>query len=139
MEESVTKSIINHLKPTLSLATLGMIISLLIAIPLGISAANLRGTLTDQTIMGFSLLGMSVPSFLLGLLLILLFAVKWGILPAAGYQPLSSGIWNHLKYLILPAISLGSIQAALIARMTRTSMLEVLNTNFIKTARSKGV
>jgi|SRR5699024_1125582 len=139
MREPVTKAIMDHLKPTLSVAMLGMVVSLLIAIPIGIAAANRRGTFTDQTIMGFSLLGMSVPSFLLGLLLSLFFGVKLGVLPVAGYQPLSSGLWNHLKYLILPAISLGSIQAALIARMTRTSMLEVLNTNFIKTARSKGV
>jgi len=139
MREPVTKSIMDHLKPTLSLATLGMLISLIIAIPIGIAAANRRGSLTDQTIMGFSLLGMSIPSFLLGLLLILFFGVKLGVLPVAGYQPISNGLWNHLKYLIMPAISLGSIQAALIARMTRTSMLEVLNMNYIKTARSKGV
>ena len=139
MREPVTKSIMDHLKPTISVATLGMIVSLIIAIPIGIAAANRRGTLTDQTIMGFSLLGMSIPSFLLGLLLILFFGVRLGVLPVAGYQPLSSGLWNHLKYLIMPAISLGSIQAALIARMTRTSMLEVLNMNYIKTARSKGV
>lgn len=139
MREPVSKSIMDHLKPTLSVATLGMIISLIIAIPIGIIAANRRGTITDQTVMGFSLLGMSIPSFLLGLLLILFFGVKLGILPVAGYQPLSNGLWNHLKYLIMPAISLGSIQAALIARMTRTSMLEVLNMNYIKTARSKGV
>src|SRR5699024_7663382 len=106
---------------------------------IGIAAANRRGTVTDQSIMGFALLGMSVPSFLLGLFLILFFGVKLGWLPVAGYQPMSSGLWNHFKYLIMPAISLGSIQAALIARMTRTSMLEVLNTNYIKTARAKGV
>lgn len=139
MREPVTEAILDHLKPTISVATLGMLVSLLIAIPIGIAAANRRGTLTDQTVMGFSLLGMSIPSFLLGLLLILFFGVKLGILPVAGYQPLSAGPWNHLKYLIMPAISLGSIQAALIARMTRTSMLEILNTNFIKTARAKGV
>src|SRR5699024_2296048 len=115
------------------------IITILIAIPLGIAAANRRGTLADQSIMGVSLLGMSVPSFLLGLLLILLIGVKLRFLPVAGYQPLSSGIWNHYKYLIMPAISLGAIQAALVARMTRTSMLEVLNTDYIKTAKAKGV
>src|SRR5699024_4688301 len=84
MREPVSKSIMDHLKPTLSLATLGMLISLIIAIPIGIAAANRRGTLTDQTIMGFSLLGMSIPSFLLGLLLALFFGVKLGILPVAG-------------------------------------------------------
>lgn len=139
MKEPVTQAIFEHLKPTLSVAVLAMIVSLIIAIPIGIAAANRRGTVTDQSIMGFALLGMSVPSFLLGLFLILFFGVKLGWLPVAGYQPMSNGLWNHLKYLIMPAISLGSIQAALIARMTRTSMLEVLNTNYIKTARAKGV
>jgi len=139
MEEPVLQAIIEHLKPTLSLGTLALIVSILIAIPIGIASASRRGTLTDQSIMGLALLGMSVPSFLLGLFLILLVGVQLGWLPVAGYQPLSAGLWEHLKHLIMPAISLGSIQAALIARMTRTSMLEVLNSNFIKTARAKGV
>ncbi|MFD1038965.1 ABC transporter permease [Virgibacillus byunsanensis] len=139
MKDSVINSIMLHIKPTLSLALIGEAIALLIAIPFGIVAAKLRGSTVDQSIMGFSLLGLSVPSFLLGLFLILLFGVQLGWLPVAGYQPLSNGIWNHVQYLILPAISLGAIQAALIARMTRSSMLEVLNTSYIKTAVSKGV
>src|SRR5699024_8672695 len=139
MKQSVLSAIVEHLQPTLSLAILAQLISLLIALPLGIAAANRRGSLADSSIMGVSLMGMSVPSFLLGLLLILLFGVSLGWLPVAGYQPLSAGLATHLKYLIMPAISLGAIQAALIARMTRTSMLEVLNTNYIKTARAKGV
>lgn len=139
MKVPVTEAILDHLKPTASLAALALIVSIIIAIPIGIIAANRQGTLTDQTMMGLALLGMSVPSFLLGLLLIILVGVQLGWLPVAGYEPLSSGLWNHLKYLIMPAISLGSIQAALIARMTRTSMLEVLNKNYIKTARAKGV
>ncbi|MFD1928605.1 ABC transporter permease [Sporosarcina siberiensis] len=139
MKEPVTEAIFEHLKPTVSLAILAQIVALVIAIPVGIIAATRRGTLADSSIMGFSLLGMSVPSFLLGLLLILLFGVQLGWLPVAGYKPLSAGVWDHFKYLIMPAISLGSIQAALIARMTRTSMLDVLNTNYIKTATAKGV
>lgn len=139
MRIPVTEAIFNHLLPTLSLAIIAQFITIIIAIPLGIAAANRRGTLADQSIMGMSLLGMSIPSFLLGLILILLFGVKLGWLPTSGYQPLSSGFWNHLKYLIMPAISLGAIQAALVARMTRTSMLEVLGSDFIKTARAKGV
>lgn len=139
MKEPVTTAILSHLSPTLSLAILAQTITILIAIPLGIASANRRGTMADQSIMGVALLGMSVPSFLLGLFLILLFGVKLGWLPVAGYAPLSSGLWNHLKYLIMPAVSLGAIQAALVARMTRTSMLEVLNTNYIKTAQAKGV
>lgn len=139
MKESVMQSILSHLSPTISLAILAQLVALVIAIPIGIKAAVRRGTTTDQTIMGFSLLGMAVPSFLLALFLILLVGVKLQWLPVAGYKPLEQGLWTHLKYLILPAISLGAIQAALITRMTRSSMLEVLTTNYIKTARAKGV
>jgi len=139
MKESVSEAIFSHLQPTLSLAILAQIIALLIAIPLGITAALRRGTAADQTVMGFSLLGMAIPSFLLALFLILLVGVKLQWLPVAGYNPLEAGLWNHLKYLILPAVSLGAIQSALITRMTRSSMLEVLNMNYMKAARSKGV
>jgi len=139
LREPVTASIASHLRPTLSLAIFAQIITIIIAIPLGIAAARRRGSIADQSIMGVSLLGMSVPSFLLGLLLILLFGVKLGWLPTSGYQEIETGFWNHLKYLIMPAISLGTIQAALVSRMTRTSMLEVLGSDYIKTARAKGV
>jgi len=139
MNMSVNEAIMGHIGPTLSLAILAEIVALCIAIPLGIIAAIKRGTATDQTVMGFSLLGMAIPSFLLALFLVLLIGVKLQWLPVAGYRPLEEGLWNHVKYLIMPAISLGSIQAALIARMTRSSMLEVLNTNYIKMARAKGV
>lgn len=139
MKESVSEAIFSHLQPTISLAILAQIIALLIAIPLGITAALRRGTAADQTVMGFSLLGMAIPSFLLALFLILLVGVKLQWLPVAGYKPLEAGLWNHLKYLILPAVSLGAIQSALITRMTRSSMLEVLNMNYMKAARSKGV
>jgi len=139
LRQPVTKAIFNHLQPTLSLAIFAQIITIIIAIPLGIAAAKRRGSIADQSIMGVSLLGMSIPSFLLGLLLILLFGVKLGWLPTSGYQGLDTGFWNHLKYLIMPAISLGAIQAALVSRMTRTSMLEVLGSDYIKTARAKGV
>ena len=139
MKEPVTEAIFNHLGPTVSLAILAEIVALILAIPIGIIAAYRRGSVTDQTLMAASLLGMTIPSFLLGLLLMLFVGVQLQWLPVAGYEPLSNGLWNHFQYLILPAISLGAIQTALVARMTRSSMLEVLNTNFIKTARSKGV
>jgi peptide/nickel transport system permease protein len=139
MRQPVTAAIMSHLGPTVTLSILAEILAILIGIPFGIIAANRKGSLTDQSFMGMSLLGISVPSFLLALFLILLFAVQLQWLPVAGYVPLSEGLGNHLKYLIMPAISLGSMQVALTARMTRTSMLEILNTDFIKTARSKGV
>ncbi|WP_019156839.1 ABC transporter permease [Robertmurraya massiliosenegalensis] len=139
MKEPVLDTILSHLKPTISLAILAEALALFIAIPFGIAAARRRGTTADQSIMGAALLGMSIPSFLLGMLLILLFGVILRWFPIAGYQPIDAGLWEHLKYLILPAISLSTVQAALIVRMTRSSMLEVLNYNYIKTARSKGV
>lgn len=139
MNEPVTDAIFKHLGPTVSLALLAEIVALVLALPIGILAAYRRGSFTDKSLMVISLLGMAIPSFLLGLLLMLAFGVALQWLPVAGYKPLSQGLWNHLRYLILPAISLGAFQAALVARMTRSSMLEVLNKGFIKTARAKGV
>ncbi|TWI58196.1 ABC transporter permease [Halalkalibacter nanhaiisediminis] len=139
MNKSVTAAIFDHIGPTLSLSILSQVTAIIVALPLGIWAAYRRGTLTDQSFMGLSLLGISIPNFILGLFLIILFAVNLQWLPVAGYQPLSAGLWNHLQFLIMPAIALGTMQAALIARMTRSAMLETLNANFIKTARSKGL
>ncbi len=139
MNQPVSVAIAEHATPTLSLAILAQVIAIILAIPFGIIAAYKRGSIADYTLMGVSLLGMALPSFLLGLFLMLFVGVKLQWLPVAGYEPLSSGLWEHMKYLILPGISLGTIQAALITRMTRSSMLEVLNLNFIKTARSKGL
>lgn len=139
MKMPVTEAIAEHVGPTLSLAILAQVIAIILAIPFGMIAAYKRGSATDATLMGMSLFGMAVPSFLLGLLLMLVVGVKLQWLPVAGYAPLEKGFSEHLKYLILPAISLGAIQAALITRMTRSSMLDVLNLNYIKTARSKGL
>src|SRR5699024_1738740 len=139
LKKPVTQVFMNSIGPTLSLSILSQIIAILIAIPLGIISAVKRGTVADQGIMSIALLGISVPSFLLGLLFIMLISVHLGWLPASGYQPLSQGLLTHLKYLILPALSLGYMQAALITRMTRSSMIETLSQNFIKTARSKGL
>jgi peptide/nickel transport system permease protein len=83
--------------------------------------------------------GISMPSFWVGLNLIFLFAVVLGVLPVAGYQPLSSGLWENLRYLALPAVTLGFAQAALLARMSRSMMLEVLREDYVRTARAKGL
>jgi peptide/nickel transport system permease protein len=139
MDKPVLAAFLENLTPTLSLAILAQIIAIFISIPLGILAASKRGTAVDQTVMIFSLLGISIPNFLLALLLVLVFAVNLSWLPVAGFQPLANGLWLHIKYLLLPAFALGTIQAALIARVTRSSMLDVLNANYIKTAYSKGV
>lgn len=139
MKKPVLQAFTEHLGPTLSLAIMAQLFAILVAVPLGVIAARHRGTAVDQSFMGLALMGISIPSFLLGLFLILLFSVQLQWLPVAGYRPLSEGFLEHIRYLILPAIALGAMQAALIARMTRSSMLDVLNSNYIKTARSKGV
>ena len=127
------------LAPTINLAIFAELIAILIGVPAGIVAARKQGSGTDQTVMVGALLGISVPSFLLGLFLMLIFSVLLGWLPVAGYAPLEHGAFETLKYLFLPGIALGSMQAALIARMTRTSMLETLSKPYLKTAKAKGL
>ena len=140
MNEPMTKIILDHIGPTVALTIYALIIALLIAIPLGITSARHRGRIQDQLISAFSMLGISIPSFLMGLFLILIFAVKLRILPDAGYKPIGEyGFGTFIRYLTLPAISLGLMQAALITRMTRSSVLEVLNMDYIKMARAKGL
>lgn len=139
MNMPVLQAIVEHIGPTFSLALLAQGISILIAIPIGVLAARKRGTNIDRTFMLVAMFGMSIPSFLLALLLMLVFGVNLQWLPVAGYEPISTGLWNHLRYLILPAIALGSIQAAVISRMTRSSMVDILSMNYIKTAKAKGV
>lgn len=139
MKQSVLDSILDHMAPTISLSILAEIIALLVAVPIGIFSAYNKGTKIDKTLMSISVLGLALPSFLLGLLLMLVFGVVLKVLPTAGYKPIDQGIIEHLRYLILPAISLGAIQAALISRMIRSSMIEVMDTNYIKAARAKGV
>lgn len=139
MNMPVLEAFMGHLGPTLSLALLAQGVSIFLAIPIGVLAARKRGTTVDRTFMIIAMLGMSIPSFLLALLLMLVFGVQLNWLPVAGYRSLSEGLWEHLKHLILPAIALGTIQAAVIARMTRSSMIDILSMNFIKTAKAKGL
>lgn len=139
MKQPVTEAIKEHFPPTMGLALLAQLIAVIIAIPFGIIAAYKRGTPIDTALMSLALLGMAIPGFLLGLFLMLLFSVQLGWLPVAGYRALKMGVWTHLRYMILPALSLGMVQAALITRMTRSSMLDVLYNNYIKTARAKGL
>jgi len=139
MKQPVTQAIKEHFPPTLELAILAQLLAVLIAIPFGVIAAYKRGTAIDTTFMILALMGMAIPGFLLGLFLVLLFSVQLGWLPVAGFRALKMGLWTHLRYMILPALSLGMVQAALITRMTRSSMLDVLYFNYIKTARAKGL
>jgi peptide/nickel transport system permease protein len=123
----------------MQLAVLSLVFSLLIGIPTGIVAAVRQNTWWDQIVMATAIGGISIPSFWLGLALILVFSVQLGWLPSGGYTPLWQDVGQGLRTLILPAVSLGSMQAALIARMTRSSMLEVLRQDYVRTAKAKGV
>ncbi|AYD66674.1 ABC transporter permease [Achromobacter sp. B7] len=135
----VTKLIAQRLEPSLSLAVLTLVFTLLVAIPLGILAAWRQGRLLDRAVMGFSVLGFSVPVFVTGYLLIWLFAIKLGWFNVQGYAPLDKGFWPYLHRLILPSLALSTVYVALIARITRTSVIEVMGEDFIRTARSKGL
>lgn len=135
----VSQVLADRLMPTLNLALYAMIISLVIALPLGMIAARKRGTLVDQGISVLALCGISLPSFLLGLALMMGFAVKIRWFPVSGYVTWSEGIGAHIKSITLPAIALGFMYAALMMRMTRASMLEVLGSDYIKMAKAKGV
>lgn len=137
-KKQVVELISDRLEPTLSLAVLTIVLAAAIAIPLGVFAAYKQGSWLDRIVMGFSVLGFSVPVFVIGYLLIYVFAIQLNWFPVQGYQRLSQGFGGWLQRLILPAITLSVIYVALIARMTRTSVLEVMNEDYIRTARAKG-
>lgn len=137
-KKQVVELIADRLEPTVSLAVLTIIIAAMIAIPLGVIAAYKQGSWLDRIVMGFSVLGFSVPVFVIGYLLIYVFAIQLNWFPVQGYQRLSQGFGGWLLRLILPAFTLSVIYVALIARMTRTSVLEVMNEDYIRTARAKG-
>lgn len=124
---------------TLELTILSLIVALLIAIPLGVVAALYRGKTADSIISIFALLGLSIPGFFLGILLILLFSLKLGLLPPAGYIPMQESLAQNLIHMILPSVSLGLVLAAAITRIVRSSMLEILGRDYIRTARAKGL
>ena len=137
-KKEVSDLILNRIEPTLSLSVLTIILTVVIAVPLGTLAAYKQGSWFDRGIMGFSVLGFSVPVFVIGYALIYVFSVKLGWLPVQGYARLADGVGAWLYRLILPSIALSVIFVAFIARMTRTSVLEVLGEDYIRTARAKG-
>ena len=135
----VTSLIAQRLEPTLALAALTILIAVLVAVPLGVAAAWRFGGWLDRALMGFSVLGFSVPVFVLAYILIYIVSLKLGWLPVQGYQRLENGFVPFLRHLILPAITLSVVYIALIARVTRASMLEALGEDYIRTARAKGL
>jgi peptide/nickel transport system permease protein len=136
---SVSRIIAEAIPRTLSLTFLSALVALAIALPAGILSALRKNTVVDHGFTFFAFLGLSMPDFWVGILLIIVFAVNLHWLPAIGYQPLSEGLWPWLRHLILPSIAIGTSFSAIIARMTRSAMLEVLNADYIKVAYAKGL
>jgi peptide/nickel transport system permease protein len=137
--EPVLKLIGERLEPTLSLTLTTLVFAVVIAVSFGVIAAARAGSLIDRALMGFSVLGFSVPVFVVGYLLVYVFSIQLRWLPVQGYSPIAEGLWPWFERLILPTIALGLAYVALIARITRTSMLEVLSEDYIRTAKAKGV
>jgi peptide/nickel transport system permease protein len=128
-----------RLEATISLSIVTLIFAVAVAIPLGVVSAWRAGGWIDRLVMGFAVFGFSVPVFVLGYLLIFFFALELDWLPVQGFTSISEGFWPFLRQLILPALALGTIYIALIARMTRAAMLDVLAQDYIRTANAKGL
>ncbi|MGX9936070.1 ABC transporter permease [Advenella kashmirensis] len=135
----VLQMIAGRMGPTLALAVSTIVLTVLIAIPLGVIAAWRQGKLLDRLIMSLSVLGFSIPTFVVGYLLIYFFAIQLDWLPVQGYKPLSAGLLPFAQRLILPTLALSAIYVALIARITRSSIIEVMGEDYIRTARAKGL
>lgn len=135
----VAELIISRMAVTGPLAVMAMVVAVGIAFPLGIYAARHQNRAGDLAVMGFTQIGLATPEFWLGILLILFFAVKIGWFSAGGFPGWNQDFWGSLKALLLPAFALGVIRAAVLARLTRSSMLDVLKEDFVRTARAKGL
>jgi peptide/nickel transport system permease protein len=138
-KKQVADLVLDRVGPTTALAISTMLWSVVVAVPLGVLAAWKQGTWIDRIVMGFAVLGFSVPVFVIGYVLIYVFAIELSWLPVQGYQPMREGFAGFLGHLVLPSLTLSVIYIALIARITRTSVLEVLSEDYIRTARAKGL
>ena len=140
MKGTMTEIIGSHMVPTVQQTLVAVAFAALVGVPLGMIAAVKRGRAADQIISTFSIIGVSLPSFLMGLGLILVFSVKLGWLPSSGYKSIAGFGWGtHICYMLLPGIALGFIEMGLIIRMTRSSMLEIMGSDYIRMAKAKGV
>lgn len=135
----VTGMIAKHIEPTISLALMTIVLSIVIAVPLGVLAAWRHGTWIDYAVMSLSVIGFSVPVFVIGYILIQFFAIDMKWVPVQGFRSITKGVGPFLERAVLPSLTLSSIYIALIARMTRASMLDVLGEDYIRTARAKGL
>lgn len=139
LNQSVASLIGQRIEPTLSLAASTIVITVLLAVPLGVLAAWRHGGWLDRALMSFSVLGFSIPTFVIGYLLIWGVALKAGLLPVQGYARLEGGLLPWLQHLVLPSLTLSIIYLALIARVTRAAVAEALTEDYIRTARAKGI
>ncbi len=135
----VTHMIGQRIEPTVSLMLATLVLALVCAIPMGVVAAWKHGTWIDRGVMVLAVIGFSVPVFVIGYLFAYVFGLRLQWLPVQGYTPLADGFWPFLRNLILPTLTLGGVYIALIARITRATMLEVLSQDYVRTARAKGV
>ena len=138
-QRSNMELIVERFPATLLLTIFSTVVSILISIPAGVIAAIRRNSASDYTAMSFALLGISIPNFWLGILLILAFSLYIPILPSSGYQASFTAPLTTLSYLIMPSITLGTGMAAIVARMTRSEMLEEIGKEYVRTARAKGL
>ena len=139
LNRSVTDAILERLPVTLALAGFALALTVAIGVPLGVIAALKANTVIDQIVLVVALIGVSVPNFWLGLMLIVSFGVWLDVLPAGGYTPFADSPMGWVRSLILPGISLALLQIGLLARITRATMLEVLRQDYVRTARAKGL
>lgn len=135
----VSHMIQQRIEPTMSLLVMTLVLSIVFAIPMGVLAAWKQGTLVDRGLMIVSVLGFSTPVFVIGYLLAYVFGLRLDVLPVQGYVPISDGIIPFLRSLLLPSIALSLVYAALITRVTRASMMEVISQDYIRTAKAKGL
>lgn len=138
-KKKVSELILDRVEPTVALSICTIVLAVILAVPLGIIAAYKRGTWVDRFVMGLSVTGFSVPAFVIGYTLIYVFAIQFGWLPVQGYQRIGQGLGGFLERLVLPSLTLSAIYVALIARITRGSVLEVMSADYVRTARAKGV
>lgn len=138
-DQPVSQMLVQRAEPTLVLAAVALFFTITIGIPAGVIAAINNNRWADHTVMIGALLFVATPNFVLGLLLIIFVALNIDGIPTGGYSHLSDGVFSTLQSIILPAFALGASQAALVARMTRASMLEVLGSDYVRTARAKGL
>jgi peptide/nickel transport system permease protein len=135
----VTRMLASRIEPTIALALSTIVVSILVAVPLGVLAAWKHGTLIDRFVMALSVIGFSVPVFVIGYVMVKVFAIDLRWLPVQGYRSIFAGFGPFVERLVLPTLTLSFIYVALIARMTRAAMLDVLGEDYIRTARAKGI